>query len=88
MVTSEKSHKNLSDYKQFKKKRFEAIKKRYFSREKMRYSGNCIYDNAHTLFLYIQCAILVLILHYCKNHGRKIMVHVVDASIFEPIELC
>ena len=52
MIASEKSHQNLSDYNQFLfKKRFEVIKKQIFSGEKMRNSGKCIYDYAHSFFL-------------------------------------
>ena len=51
MIASEKSHQNLSDYNQFLfKKRFEVNKKQIFSSEKMRNSGNCIYDYAHSFF--------------------------------------
>ena len=51
MIASEKSHLNLSDYNQFLlKKRFEDDKKQIFSNEKMRNSGNCIGDYAHSFF--------------------------------------
>jgi len=50
MITTEKSH-HLSDYYQILfKKRFEVIKKQFFSSEKRRNSGNCIYDYAHSFF--------------------------------------
>ena len=51
MIISEKSHHNLSDKNHFSfKKRFEVNKKHIFSSEKMRSSGNCIYDYAHSLY--------------------------------------
>ena len=50
MIASEKSHQNISDYNQFLfKKRFEVNKNRFFSSEKMRNSGNCIYDYDHSI---------------------------------------
>ena len=50
MMASEKLNQNLSDYNQFLlKKRFEDNKKQIFSSEKMRNSGNCVYDYAHSL---------------------------------------
>ena len=51
MIASEKAHQNLSGYNQFLfKKRFEVIKKQIFFNEKVRNSGNCIYDYAHSFF--------------------------------------
>ena len=51
MISSEKSHTNLSDYNQFLfKKRFEVNKKQIFSSEKMGNSGNCINAYAHSFF--------------------------------------
>ena len=51
MIASEKSHQNLSDYNQFLfKKRFEVNKVWIFSSEKMKNSGNCIYEYAHSFF--------------------------------------
>ena len=51
MIASEKSHQNQSDYSQFLfEKRFEVNKKHIFSSEKMRNSGNFIYDYAHSFF--------------------------------------
>ena len=52
MIKSEKSHQNLSDCNQFLlKKRFEVDKKQKFSSEKMKISGNCIHDYAHSFFV-------------------------------------
>ena len=49
MIASEKSHQNLSDYIQFLfKNRFEANKKQIISSKKMRNSGNCVYNYAHS----------------------------------------
>ena len=52
MIALENSHQNLSDYNQFllEKKRFEVNIKQIFSSEKMRNSGNCIYDYSHSFF--------------------------------------
>ena len=51
MIASEKPHQNLSDYNQFLfKKRFEVNKKKIFSIENMRNSGNCTYNYAHAYF--------------------------------------
>ena len=53
MIPSEKSRQNLSDYNQLLfKKRFEINikKKQIVSSEKMRNSGNSIYDYAHSFF--------------------------------------
>ena len=51
MIVSEKSHQNLSDYIQFLfKKRYDLMKKGIISTEKMRNSGNYIYDYAHSFF--------------------------------------
>ena len=51
MITSEITHQNLSDYNQFiLKKNFEVNKKLIFSSEKMRNSGDCIHDYAHSFF--------------------------------------
>ena len=51
MIVSEKSHQNLSDYNQFLfEKRFGVNKKQIFSSEKMRNSGNCIYDYCPSFF--------------------------------------
>ena len=51
MITSEKSHQNLSDYIQLLfKKIFEVNKEQIFCNEKMRNSGHCIYDYAHSFF--------------------------------------
>ena len=60
MIASEKkTHQNLSDYNQFLfTKRFEVIKKQIFPSEEMRNSGNCNYDDAHSLIRFlIQLAI-------------------------------
>ena len=49
MIISGKLHENLSDYYQFLlNEDFKLIKKNYS--EKMRNSGNCIYDYAHWFF--------------------------------------
>ena len=49
MILSEKSHKNISDYIQFLIKNiFEVNKKWIISSEKIRNSGNNIYDYAHS----------------------------------------
>ena len=51
MIVQEKLQQNLSDYNQFLfKKIFEVNKKQIFSSEKMRNSGNCIYDYGHSFF--------------------------------------
>ena len=51
MTASGKSHKYLSDYNQFVfKKRFEFNKKQIISSEKIKNSGNCIYDYVHSFF--------------------------------------
>ena len=51
MIASEIPHQNLSDYNQFLfKERFEVNKKTFFSIEKMRNLGKCIYDYAHSFF--------------------------------------
>ena len=52
MITSEKSHQNLSDYNQFLfKKILKVINgKQIFSSGKMRNLGNCIHDYAHSFF--------------------------------------
>ena len=53
MIASEKSHQNLSDYIQpviNLKNDLKLIKKLIFSSEKMRNSGNCIYDYAPCFF--------------------------------------
>ena len=52
MIASEKSHQNLSDYIQFllKIKDLNLIKEGIISTEKMRNSGNYVYDYAHSLF--------------------------------------
>ena len=51
MIASEKSHQKLSDDNQFLSKimRFEVNETHIFSSEKMRNSGDCIYDSAHSL---------------------------------------
>ena len=57
MIASEKSHKNPSTKTSFySKKDLRLIEISFFSSEKIRNSGNCIYDYAQFLF---QCAILV-----------------------------
>ena len=50
--SAEKSHQTLSDYNQFlyKKKDLKLIKNRVLFNEKMRNSGNCIYDYAYPFF--------------------------------------
>ena len=51
MIVSEKSHQNLSMYVQFLlKENLMLIKIDMFSGGKMRNSGNCIYDYAHSFF--------------------------------------
>ena len=52
MITSEKSHQILSDNNQFLflKKIEKDKKKTIFSNDKMRNSGNCIHDYAHSYF--------------------------------------
>ena len=51
MIAWEKSHQSLSDYNQFfLEKWFEVIEKYTFSSEKMRNSGNCIYDYVYSFF--------------------------------------
>ena len=51
MIASGKLHQNLSDYNQFLfSTKFAVNKKLIFSSEKMRNSGNCIYDYAHSFF--------------------------------------
>ena len=51
MIASEKLHQNLSDYYQFLfKNRLEVNKKQIFPNEKIRNSGICIYDYAHSFF--------------------------------------
>lgn len=51
MIASEKSHPILSDYNQILlKNKFEVNEKQIFSSEKMRNSGNCIYDYVHSFF--------------------------------------
>ena len=51
MMASEKKHQDLSDDNQFLFQKFsEVSKKQIFSREKIRNSGNCIYDYAHSFF--------------------------------------
>ena len=50
MIASEKSYQNLSECNQsLFKKRLEVNKKQIFYSEKIRNSGNCIYDYAHSL---------------------------------------
>ena len=50
-MIEKKTHQYISDYGQLLfKKRFEVNKKHIFSSEKMRSSGNCIYDYAHSLY--------------------------------------
>ena len=52
MIVSEKSHQNLSDYIQFLfRKDLNMRKEGIISNEKMRNSGNYIYDYAHSLFV-------------------------------------
>ena len=50
MIASEKSHQNLSDYNQFKKKRYEVDKKQIFTSEKKGEIQVCIYDYAHLFY--------------------------------------
>ena len=51
MIVSEKSDYNLSDYIEFLfKKDLKLMKKRTISNEKLRNSGNYIYDYAHSFF--------------------------------------
>ena len=51
MIASEKSHQNLSNSNQLLlKNRFEVNIKQIFSSGKMRNSGNCFNDYAHSLF--------------------------------------
>ena len=51
IFASEKPHQNLSDYNQLLiKTNFRLIKKQIFSSEKLRNSGNCIYDYAHSFY--------------------------------------
>ena len=51
MISSKKSHQNISDYNHFLfKKRFKVDKKQIFSSEIMRNSGKSINDYAHSIF--------------------------------------
>ena len=51
MVASEKSHRNLSeDNQSLFKKRFEVNEKQILPTEKMKNSGNCVYDYTHSFF--------------------------------------
>ena len=51
MIASEKSHQNLSDYFHLLfKKRSKINKKQIISNEKMRNSGDCMYDYVHSFF--------------------------------------
>ena len=52
MIVTDKSHQNLSDYIQILlKKRFNLMEKVIISNDKMRNSGNYIYDHAHLFFV-------------------------------------
>ena len=52
MYREKKINQNLSDYNQFVfEKIFEVNKNQIFSSKKMRNSGNCIYDHAHSIVL-------------------------------------
>ena len=62
MIVSEKKHQNSTEYIHFSfKKRFEVNKERIISGEKIRNSGNYIYDYDHSIFerrgFLIQCVI-------------------------------
>ena len=51
MIISEKSYQNLSDNIQFYSKTYLSLmKKKHISSDKMRNSGNYIYDYAHSFF--------------------------------------
>ena len=51
MIASEKPHQNQSECNQFLfENRFEVNKKQVFSSEKLRNSGNCVYDYDHSFF--------------------------------------